>query len=233
MRNYFCSHLSRYVSSALLLWGASIGPSSGQDAAAKRISFEKMPAKWDIRGVPGRDRAVFTASFEDGTNRVLRMTSDEATATLKSGSLGVDLNKYPVIRWRWKAVTLPPGADGRSDKLDDQAIGLYVSSGGMMRQKSVAYRWESVTPTGLTGRAKYAGGLVSLYWISVRNQDDLTNAPPADGWRIEEANVASDFKKAFGEIPDSVGVGISCNSQFTGTKAEALLDWVEFVPAPP
>lgn len=192
-----------------------------------RVAFEKMPQDWDVRGVPGRAKAVFEAGYADGTNVVLRMTSDNATATLKSGKLSVDLTKTPIMRWRWKVVTLPPGADGRSDKLDDQAIGLYVSTGGMFRQKCVAYRWETDTPKGETGRAKYAAGVVSLLWISVRNKDDL-----ADGWIIEEANVAEDFKKAFEEVPTEIGLGISCNSQFTGTKAEALLDWVEFVAAP-
>jgi Protein of unknown function (DUF3047) len=195
-----------------------------------RLSFETMPSDWDVKGVPGRTKAVFTAGVEDGTNNVLRMTSDNATATLKSGKLGVDLNKTPIMRWRWKAVKLPEGADGSNEKLDDQAIGLYVSAGSMMRQKCVAYRWETDTPTGVTGRAKYAAGVVSLFWISVRNKDDLAKNPDDDGWRIDSANVAEDFKKAFDEIPASVGLGISCNSQFTGTKAEALLDWVEFLP---
>lgn len=195
-----------------------------------RVSFEKMPSDWDVKGVPGRDKAVFTAGYEDGTNKVLRMTSDNATATLKSGKLGVDLNKTPIMRWRWKIVKLPDGADGSNEKLDDQAIGLYVSAGSMLRQKSVAYRWETDTPTGVTGRAKYAAGVVSLFWISVRNKDDVADKTDDDGWRIDTAHVAEDFKKAFDEIPSSVGLGISCNSQFTGTKAEALLDWVEFLP---
>jgi len=197
---------------------------------AQRISFEQMPSGWDVKGVPGRTKAVFSAGYADGTNLVLRMTSDNATATLKSGKLGVDLTKTPIMRWRWKAVTLPEGADGRNEKLDDQAIGLYISTGTMFRQKCTAYRWETMTPTGITGRANYAGGIVDLFWISVRNKDDIAAANDADGWLIEEANVADDFQKAFGEIPTNVGLGISCNSQFTGTKAEALLDWVEFLP---
>lgn len=189
-----------------------------------RITFVKMPDDWDVRGVPGRAKAKFEAGYADETNVVLRMTSDNATATFKSGKLGVDLDKTPIMRWRWKVVALPPGADGRNEKLDDQAIGLYVSAGGMFSQKSVAYRWETETPKGESGRAKYGAGMVSIYWVSVRNKDDA-------GWYIDEANVAEDFKKAFDKIPDAIGLGISCNSQFTGTKAEALLDWVEFVPA--
>lgn len=194
-----------------------------------KFSFERMPRDWDVQGVPGKAKAVFQGGYEDGTNRVLRMTSDKATATLKSGKLSVDLKKTPVMVWRWKAVQLPDGADGRSDKLDDQAIGIYISTGGMFSQKSVAYRWETDTPRGASGRAKYGAGMVSIYWIGVRNKEDLT--PDDDGWIVEQANVADAFRDAFGEVPATIGLGISCNSQYTGTKAEALLDWVAFVTA--
>lgn len=199
-------------------------------ATPVRLTFTSMPKDWDVRGVPGCPKAVFTADYADGSNHVLRMTSDRASATLKSGKLAVDLTQTPIMRWRWKAVRLPAGADGRSSKRDDQAIGLYLSTGSMLRQKSVAYRWESATPKGATGRAKYAGGVVSIFWISIRNADDV-GASDHDGWYVEEAHVAEDFKQAFGEIPKTVGLGISCNSQLTGTEAEALLDWVEFLPA--
>jgi len=205
--------------------------SMAEEPAAVRVSFEQKTKDWDVKGVPGKPKAVFEEGYADGTNQVLRMTSDKATATFKSGKLEVDLTKTPIMRWRWKMVTLPEGADGRNEKLDDQAIGLYVSTGSMLRQKCVAYRWETDTPTGVTGRAKYAGGIVSLFWVSKRNKDDLANQADADGWLIDSANVAEDFQTAFGEVPATIGLGISCNSQFTGTKAEALLDWVEFVPA--
>lgn len=204
------------------------GVAMADDAAAWRQTFSTTPKDWEIQGKPGVANAVFAGGYEDGTNRVLRMTSDKASATFKSGKLTIDLNKTPMMRWRWKAVKLPDGADGSKASLDDQAIGLYVSSGGMFSQKSVALRWETETPKEACGRAKYAGGVVSIFWKCVRNKSDVN----ADGWYIDEANVAEIFKKEFGEIPSKIGLGVSCNSQYTGTKAEALLDWVEFVSAP-
>ena len=201
-------------------------PLLAEDAAGWRQTFENPPKGWETQGKPGVPNAVFSSGHEDGTNRVLRMVSDKASATLKTGKLSVDLTKTPVMRWRWKAVALPTGADGSKDKLDDQAIGLYVSTGGMFSQKSVALRWETDTPKGATGKAKYGAGVVSIFWKCVRNKDDA-----AGTWFIDEANVADLFKEQFGEVPTKIGLGVSCNSQYTGTKAEALLDWVEFVPA--
>lgn len=205
------------------------GTAVAEDAGGWRQTFATMPKDWEIQGKPGVDKARFEGGHADGTNRVLRMTSDKASATFKSGKLAVDLNRTPVMRWRWKAVKLPDGADGRKGERDDQAIGLYVSAGGMLSQKSVALRWETETPKDASGRAKYAGGVVSIFWKCIRNKADVS----PDGWFIDEVNVADCFRTEFGEVPAKIGLGVSCNSQYTGTKAEALLDWVEFAPAAP
>lgn len=192
-----------------------------------RQDFRALPDGWKVQGKPRVPDAVFVIAEVEGSNRVLRMTADKASATFKSGALAVDLSRTPVVRWRWKALTLPGGADGRDPKRDDQAIGLYVSAGGMFSQKSVAFRWETETPKGAEGRAKYAAGVMDLSWRCVRNREDLGT----NGWYVDEANVADAFRAAFGSVPDRIGIGICCNSQYTGTRAEALLDWIEFCPA--
>lgn len=214
-----------------LVCGALLAVTSAQaddGGAPWRQNFTNMPSSWSVEGKPTVSKAVFCAGYADGSNCVLRMTADNASATLKSDKLPVDLAKTPIMRWRWKAVTLPAGGDGRKSETDDQAIGIYVSSGGWFSQQSVAFRWETVTPRGISGRAKYGGGVMSIYWVCLRNQDDLKG----DAWHVEEVNLAEAYRKAFGKVPDRIGLGISCNSQYTGTKAEALLDWVEFVAAP-
>ncbi len=212
------------------MWVAVLAGMSAQadGGAPWRQNFTNMPSGWSVEGKPMVSKAVFTAAYADGTNSVLRMTADKATATLKSDKVAVDLAKTPIMRWRWKAVTLPTGADGRKSATDDQAIGIYISSGGYFSQQSVAFRWETLTPKGADGRAKYGGGVLSTYWVCLRNQEDLKDT----GWYTEEVNVAEAYRKAFGKVPEKFGIGISCNSQYTGTKAEALLDWVEFVAAP-
>ncbi|MEI7437890.1 MAG: DUF3047 domain-containing protein [bacterium] len=215
----------------ILMCGAALAGVVAQaddGGTAWRQNFTNMPPSWSVEGKPSVSKALFTAGYTDGTNCVLRMTADNASATLKSDKLSVDLTKTPIMRWRWKAVVLPTGGDGRKPETDDQAIGIYVSSGGWFSQQSAAFRWETLTPKGLDGRAKYGAGVVSIYWVCVRNQEDLKGG----GWFVDQVNVADAYRKAFGKLPDRIGVGISCNSQYTGTKAEALLDWVEFVAAP-
>jgi hypothetical protein len=201
-------------------------------SAAQRITFDAIPSGWDVQGKPFTRAAVFTIQDdpEQPGHCWLSMTADKASASLLSGStLSVDLKKTPILRWRWRVTVLPSGADGRDPKKDDQAIGLYISSGSRFKQQSIAYRWETQPPSGADGFARYAAGTVSIKWFALRDESH------ADGktFFIEERNVAEDFQKAFGAVPERIGLGISCNSQYTGSSAEAQLDWIEFVaPAP-
>jgi len=157
------------------------------------------------------------------------MSADKASASLLSGdALSVDLKKTPILRWRWRATVLPTGADARNPDKDDQAIGIYISSGSRFRQQSIAYRWETQPPAGAEGSVQYAK-VVTIKWFALRDESHM------DGQTFftEERNVAEDFEKAFGSVPERIGIGISCNSQYTGSKAEAQLDWIEFVAEAP
>jgi len=199
-------------------------------ASAQRITFQSLPAGWTVRGKPFTKAAIFEIQDDPATpgHRWLSGISDNASATLTSGGpLDIDLKKTPILRWRWRATVLPQGGDGRDPEKDDQAIGIYISSGGRFKQQSIAYCWETQPPAGSEGTVQCAR-ILAVKWIALRDESH------ADGetFFIEERNLAEDFKKAFGDIPDRIGIGISCNSQYTGTRSEAQLDWIEFVETP-
>ena len=63
-------------------------------------------------------------------------------------------------------------------------------------------------------------------WFALRNEQD------EGSFFVEERNVARDFERAFGFVPDEVNIAVTCNSQYTGTAAAAELDWIELVAAP-
>lgn len=196
------------------------------DKAYESASASKYPADWDYKGtwrVPDAKMYV-VKDAELGTN-VLKMNSNKEGGTLLYYKLigKLDLKKTPIMRWNWKATKLPKGGDGRDMEKDDQAIGLYVGFGRFLR-KSVSYRWETDTPIGAEGNANYAR-VVSVRWHCLRNKD----SEDLGKWKVEERNIAEDFKKDFGEIPPDVVLSVSINSQYTGTEAEAFLEYIEFV----
>ncbi len=185
-----------------------------------------LPKGWAVRGKLGTKQAVFSlATDPKESNSFLHMEADKASASLISRVKGVDIKKTPLLRWRWRARTLPEGADGRRKARDDQAIGIYVGAGSTLNNRSISYRWDTETPKGAEGNCSYGSGFVKVKWYTLRNKEDA-----ADGrWFIEERNVAEDFKKAWGFSPTEVYVSVSCNSQYTDSRAAADLEWIEFV----
>jgi hypothetical protein len=218
----------RLFGSSLLLVGlaAAVGLAEKNDAAAVpgwRVEFRAMSPKWEVRGKPGVKNATFEIAQPEGcATSCLVMKSDNASASLLIEVGAVDLKQTPILRWRWRVTEYPKAADGRDPAKDDQAIGIYVNTGSMLNQKSIAY------PVGSTGMVTYAAGMVKVKWFALRNQKN------GDGktFLVEERNLAEDLKTAFDALPGKIGIGISCNSQYTGTKAEANLDWIELVPLP-
>ncbi len=207
----------------------ALAASGDTNSPIRRIVFSRMPKGWEVKTKPGTPAAVFSVvDCPDAAGRTaLNMEADKASASLTGQIKDVDLNTTPIMRWSWRVTAFPEGADGLVAARDDQAIGIYLGAGGFLNQKSVAYRWETDTPRGTNGRAEYAAGVVRVAWHCLRNRQDGTNG----AFRIEERNVAEDYRAAFGSTPKTFGLSISCNSQYTGTKASAQLEWIEFRPA--
>lgn len=185
-----------------------------------------LPKNWVVQGKPGTLPAVFSTMIDAGKNiSFLHMEADRGSASLITNAAGVDLSKTPILRWRWRVMTLPEGADGRVRTKDDQAIGIYVGAGSTFSNKSISYRWDTETPKGSEGNAAYGLGTVKVKWYTLKSKEDAKDG----GWFIEERNVAEDFRQAWGFYPDEVYVSVSCNSQYTGSRAAADLGWIEFV----
>ena len=186
-------------------------------------------AAWaeDVKGVPvkGKNGEIEAIRF-DFQKTVLDEDGYPAgwTGVIMADISGIDLAKYPIMRWRWKALQLPAGADARVKAKDDQGIAIYVGY-GRFRQTSCSYTWETVTPKNLTGKAVY-NGLVTVHWRSLRNQEDKLNT-----WYTEEVNLYQDLKEKLGKVPDGLALSISSNSQYTGTDAKAMIDYIEFCRA--
>jgi hypothetical protein len=196
-------------------------------SAGWREDFHIAPKGWELRRKPGAKMAEFHVEPQTAEHDgALFMTADKASGMFATHLGQVDLHRTPILRWRWRAITLPTGGDGRMRERDDQAIGIYVSTGGPLRQKSVAYRWETDTPVGTEGDSSYAAGIVKAKWFALRNAKEVGS------FFVEERNVARDFQRAFGFVPDDVSIGVTCNSQYTGTTAAAELDWIELVAEP-
>ncbi len=134
----------------------------------------------------------------------------------------VDLNQTPILRWRWRVKKLPPLADGRHRKKDDQAVGIYIGTGNAFNQKSIAYRWETETPAGHWGKTVYSN-VMKVHFLSVRNKTDGLEV-----WYEECRNVRDDFMEKFGFVPEKFALVICGNSQNSKSEALAEIDYIGF-----
>lgn len=149
----------------------------------------------------------------------------------------VDVKKYPVLCWRWKANKLPTGGDIRQSATDDQALQLYVAfkpTGfpAMTNTPVIGYIWDTEAPKGWSGRSPQTGG-DKLRYIVLRNQTDQTGQ-----WFTERRNLYKDYKKLFSDVKGgepqglTTGLQIHINSQHTGNSAESLIGEIYFSADP-
>ncbi len=120
------------------------------------------------------------------------MSAGRASGALMIPVPGVDLCRTPWVRWRWRVLEWPEGADGRFAARDDQAIGTYLAADGVVCRTSLAYRWETDTPVGATGMASYVDGFVKVRRTCLRNSEG------GEGFVVEERNVAVDWTRQLG-----------------------------------
>ncbi|NLF38538.1 DUF3047 domain-containing protein [bacterium] len=199
------------------VWKTSFTLPEGSNAGPAPNGWALKGTSW---GIP--DSTFSVVRDADGTP-VLHLVSERARGGLMRTAEGVDLNKAPVMRWKWRALVLAPGADGRIADKADQPIEVFVISGGLMSQKCVSYSWQTETPRGASLRYSVFMGAFEDTWHCIRNKEDGTNV-----WYVEERNVAKDFKDAYGFIPDEVAVMAFCKSDKTRTRTEADLAWIAF-----
>ena len=188
-----------------------------------KLDKKGRPMGWDYRGKPGTPDLKFElVEDKDLKHNVLRIKSDKASGVIMVEGSDIDLKKYPIMRWRWKVVKLPTGADAEVKAKDDQGIAVYVGY-GRFTQDSISYTWQTETPRGKTGHSTY-NMVVDVDWFTLRDKNDKP-----DTWFEEEVNVYDDMMKFFKEIPSDWALSISSNSQYTGSEAEVYLDYIEFV----
>ena len=193
------------------------------DFQKSKLDKKGIPEGWDYRGKPGTPDVKYEiVEDKDLKHKVLHIKSDKASGVIMVEGSDIDLKKYPVMRWRWKVVTLPTGADAEVKAKDDQGIAVYVGY-GKFSQESISYTWQTETKKGKTGHSTY-NWVVDVDWFTLRDKNDKM-----DTWFEEEVNVYNDMMKFFKKIPSGWALSISSNSQYTNSVADVYLDYIEFV----
>lgn len=185
---------------------------------SRGLDPEGVPYGWELNEKSGKaDLSIVT---EDGLH-ALRLRSDDSSFSIQK-KVDVDINRYPILSWKWKVTGLPEKGDFRKSGADDQAAQLFLA---FSRTKAIVYIWDTTAPEGMVGDA-HAPFFMSIKVIVVRSGPESLGK-----WITETRNVKQDYQRLFGKDEDSPGVSgirIQINSQHTETSAESYFADVMF-----
>jgi hypothetical protein len=141
----------------------------------------------------------FKGETKYGFNNAEKTTALKAESNAAASGLfyehKIDLEKTPVMNWRWR-VELPLTKLNEQEKSgDDFAARVYVVvSGGLVfwNTKAINYVWANASPKGKTWPNPFAGDHAMM--VAVRSSGDKIGT-----WYSEKRNIREDFKKLKGE----------------------------------
>lgn len=177
-----------------------------------------FPERWKVRGDEDEARKIYRVTEENG-NRFLHASADRQAIQI---GLVQEFRpqEFPVLRWRWRAIQLPPGADERRRETHDSAAGVYVVFDGRIFPRIIKYVWSSTLPVGTRIQNP-------LYWRG-RMLVLQSGSTGRGEWHQEMVNFYQDYKELFGREPGEVqGIGLMTSSSYT--KSVALADYDDFV----
>lgn len=199
-----------------------------------------LPEGWEqIRFGKNESSTTYALTQSDSTVVVQARSNNGASALITRQR--VDLNRYPVLEWRWKVESVPEGADVAKDTTDDAAARVYVTFdyddlGVVDRLKLMLLR--------RVGYSEAPSRALNYLWAARLDRDDVQESPYTDQiqmlavrsgstqvgeWVRERRNVLADYRRVFGEDPPPVnGVAIMTDTDNTGSTAKAYYGDIVF-----
>lgn len=168
---------------------------------------------WPTQG--GKAREVYKVA-QEGENKYLAARDDKDHSVQIFREFGWDMKTHPMVSWRWRARTLPRGANETSPATNDSACGVYIIF-SKAAGKGLKYTWSSTLARGTT-HAKEGG---KMFFIAL-------DSGAGDAWRTHTVNVVQEYTKFFGHPPGKNPVGIGLLTDGNATHSPAACDYDDF-----
>lgn len=206
---------------AAMLTGAALSAQEkiGIDSFSSNAP-DSFPKGW--RNWPGQGDAVHEVYRvkEDGGNKYLAADDGKDLSVQIFRGPAWMIYDHPVVSWRWRARTLPKGANETSGATNDSACGVYVMF-SQFKKYGIKYVWSSTLPVG-TVVTKEPG---KMYFIVMDSGSGNVGK-----WRSHKVNVLEDYKKVFGQDApkDTQSQGIGILTDGNATHSLAACDYDDF-----
>lgn len=229
-----------------LLYGSAVAQAADEVIELGNFSTATaggdMPAGWEPLTFPKITEHTTYQLVNDGGTVVIKADS-QAGASGLTRKMAVDLNKYPILQWRWKVDNVIERSDVTRKEGDDYAARIYIT---------FAYEPDKVS---FGKRLKYQAGrallnqdipiaAINYIWESKTPKDTLVDNAYTDfvkmiviesgqekigQWVQEERNVYEDYRRAFGTEPPLIsGVAIMTDTDNTGESVTAYYGDIVF-----
>lgn len=179
-----------------------------------------VPAEWKVRPVRGYPAPSLTITDVGGV-RALRVTG--------SGSAAFVYRELPeplrdgdgLLKWTWRVLRTPEGADLRSSKTDDAGLRVFVVFGKPGKlfggsSRVVFYTWGNKEPIGLS-RTSFVSDRMHI--VRLAGAEDV-----ARGWREEVINPFADYRRFWNDDPLPItSIGLMQDTDMTKSVAAAEL----------
>ena len=179
----------------------------------------EFPAGWRVHGEddPSRilDKSLYVVEEQAG-GRVLHAKFVGETVTVALVIKDWSLAGYPILEWRWKAVSLPDGGKETDSSLNDTGAAVYAiwHVGFPFHLRGIKYAWSSTLPVG-TRSSKRLGYDQMLVVESGKEH--------VGSWQTVRVDVAKHYQAFFGrdDLPSPTGIAVMTDADATSSQAEA------------
>jgi hypothetical protein len=183
-----------------------------------------VPPGWQPYETPGgRPGYDFTVVNENGRRALHLKSAHEHSTIAKEKTIG--LTATPVLRWDWKVVKFPSGADLREKSTSDATGHIFViwpRFPALIRSQLIGYVWDPVLPVGTIVKSRKTS---TVTFIVARSGSEHVGQ-----WVSNERNVAADYRTVYGDAPtDPKAVALSIDTNDTRSSAEAVFGRIAFV----
>ena len=194
---------------------------------------EGLPTRWKyldsnravvfVKDEHMRPNERFYVVEEDGNKFVRAYADGEAIRIIMptQETFHWNLDTHPRLRWQWRALRLPEGANETKSKLNDTGAAVYVVfSVNMFGPKTIKYTYSSTQPVGTV--KSYNWGRMKVMVI----------ASKVDGlgqWMTMDRDIVADYRKVFKKDPPNEPLSIMLWSDTDNTQQVAEVDFDNIV----
>lgn len=184
-------------------------------SSAKVGDFPKGWRTWPGQGSGAR--SVYSV-VEEGGRRFIRALDDHDVSVQIFRNFDWQVDRRPVLSWRWRATALPAGAAEDSDNTNDSACGVYVVV-GQYQGHAIKYVWSTSLPPGTVVTRRDGKLKIKVLDSGTKGQDK---------WVGHRVNIPKDYETLFGRPLEKNPSGIAILTDGNAVHKPAGCDYSDF-----